>query len=45
MITYVNDASLSAYSKLFETATKALKEENVVDSSFTKIESLSEYFE
>ena len=45
MITYVNDASLSAYRKLFETATKDLKEKNVVDSSFTKIESLSEYFE
>ena len=45
MITYVNDASLSAYSKLFETATKDLKEKNVVDSSFTRIESLSEYFE
>ena len=45
MITYVNDASLSKYSKLFEDATADLKKANIVSDDFTRIESLSEYFQ
>lgn len=45
MITYVNDDSLRAYSKLFEDATADLKEADIVGDDFTGIESLSEYFQ